>query len=103
MSDHAELPEDLETETLSQMPYGEPRWTLPWAMWADAQRRLWLRSGYPAFTDRGSTATMRVRVDRDESDHGRRYVVWPDRQYRYSPGGGSSDGTDLPVAELGAL
>jgi hypothetical protein len=60
MTRHARLPEHRETATLDMLGVGEQCYTVPWAMWADEERRLWLHPHYSAYGQPGGTARMLV-------------------------------------------
>jgi hypothetical protein len=64
----AELPSGMSDAEVSiaAMEIGETRWTVPWAMSADRERRLWLRGDYTADqTPGGPGKTTNMRVWRD--------------------------------------
>ncbi|MEU2403465.1 hypothetical protein ABZ609_03935 [Streptomyces rubiginosohelvolus] len=92
MRRHAMLPESMEGRTISGMLVGESAFTLPWAMWADEDRRLWLSADYPA--DEEAAGTVRMRITRTPDG----FQVWPVRDHEYHPGSNRDGG--LPVTEL---
>jgi hypothetical protein len=71
---------------------GRTYYTVPWAMVADADGKLWLRRSFPLF-DKPEQATVTMRVELHEDG----YHVWPVKGEQYVPDG---TGTDLPVAVL---
>lgn len=96
---HAVLPENMEESRIVGMCPGDTRWTLPWAMWVDRDRRCWLHPEYPADLNPGGTVSMRIELHPDG------YHVWPPADQRYSlqdePGYVSPADTEyLPVAML---
>ncbi|MEV7287121.1 caspase family protein [Streptomyces sp. NPDC093252] len=94
--DSALLPEDMQPDTLSGMEVGAVAYTLPWAMWADENRRLWLHPDYPADAHPGGTVEMKVqRVPGG-------YHVWapPDHHYQPGPPAYVGDHGRLPVLKL---
>lgn len=46
--------------TIEKMDYGDSGWTVPWAMYADTQRRMWLHGSYDIHPATGGTVQMRV-------------------------------------------
>jgi len=57
----AKLPEALEERTIYRMLPGDAGYTLPWAVWADADRELWINGDY-SYTDQiEGTSTLRIR------------------------------------------
>jgi hypothetical protein len=96
---HAILPEDYEEATIDSMVTGERGYTVPWAMWVDADRNCWLHPKYTIHADTCGTVQMRVELREDG------YHVWlvPGEKYqpRASPGYCSPEDTEyLPVVEL---
>ena len=57
---NALLPEHREEWTVNQLTEGASGYTVPWAMWADRKRNLWLHPGYSLFKQSGGTAQMVV-------------------------------------------
>lgn len=92
---NAELPRSMETVTLADMPVGLTAYTVPWAMYADRDRKLWLD---PNFTfERRSGGTVRMRITRIEEGFQVGYVPGE----TYEPGSGRASEKDgLPVVEL---
>jgi hypothetical protein len=94
-TDVSVLPETYEEETIEKMLPGEVGYTVPWAMWADANRVLWLNGHY------GITArphgTSHLRVERTKAGA----IVYQEtiHDHRYSVGASSWDGVPwaLPV------
>jgi hypothetical protein len=81
------------------MEFGQPCYTMPWAMWSDADGRLWLHPDYPALDLPGGTAAMRVELREDG------YHVWPVAGHAYTPAAASGYAGDpsqpfIPVAVL---
>ncbi|MFE4666181.1 caspase domain-containing protein [Streptomyces sp. NPDC056716] len=90
------LPEDMQPTTLSGMAEGTVAYTLPWAMWADENRRLWLHPDYPADEEPGGTVEMKIlRVPGG-------FHVWPPPDHHYQPGPPAFVGAHgkLPVLKL---
>lgn len=92
---NAELPRSMETVTIADMPVGTTAYTVPWAMYADQDRKLWLD---PSFTFEGRPGgTVQMRVTR--LDKGFRVSYVPGETYE--PGSRRTPGEDgLPVVEL---
>lgn len=92
---NAELPKSIETVTLADMPVGVTAYTVPWAMYADQDRKLWLD---PNFTfERRPGGTVQMCVTR--IDEGFRVGYVPGETYE--PGNGRASSKDgLPVVEL---
>lgn len=95
----ATLPKSLIEPTLLDMGGGQSTWTLPWAMYADDDGKLWLNGDYPQST-RGGTAQMKVRKTMSGD-----YVcdITHCRNKSYSLGGGKgffTEFTPIPVAKL---
>ena len=57
----ATLPAARVERTIAAMPDGEAGWTVPWAMWADEDMRLWVNGEYATHPSAGGTAQMFVR------------------------------------------
>lgn len=59
---HATLPEEMGTasRSIAAMDVGDIGWTVPWAMFADDERRLWLNGRYALHAQPGGTAVMAV-------------------------------------------
>ncbi|MET8827090.1 caspase family protein [Streptomyces sp. NPDC004610] len=94
--DSALLPEDMQPDTISGMEVGAVAYTLPWAMWADENRRLWLHPDYPADAQPGGTVEMKIqRVPGG-------YHVWAPPDHHYQPGPPAYVGAHgrLPVLRL---
>jgi hypothetical protein len=79
MRKQAILPEGMESHTIASMMTGDVCYTVPWAMWADIERALWLHPDYEVFARPGGTAQMRVERQEDG------YHAWPPPGYRYQP------------------
>lgn len=56
----AVLPEDMEEDDIFHMQIGASGWTVPWAMWCDRKRRLWLHPSYTIYREPGGTVQMLV-------------------------------------------
>jgi hypothetical protein len=54
------LPEHLEEETIERMSPGDKGYTVPWAMFADENGRLWINGSYTVHSESGGTAAMLV-------------------------------------------
>lgn len=98
----ASLPRQLEGPTIATMEFGRAYYTVPWAMWADADRLLWLHPDYPAESSPGGTVQMRIEL-RDDGYH-----VWPpsDASHKPQERSGFVGGTSqpfIPVAMLEAV
>lgn len=61
----ATLPTDRTTGTIEAMDYGESGWTVPWAMYADKNRRLWLNGSYTLNSTPGGTVQLMIVRDTD--------------------------------------
>lgn len=93
---NAELPRSVETMTLADMAVGATGYTVPWAMYADQDRKLWLD---PGFTFEGRPCgTVRMHVTRIDEGFRVRYV--PGETYEPGDGRSSSRRDSLPVIEL---
>jgi hypothetical protein len=71
------LPENMEQVTIADMRPGEHGYTVPWSMWADNHRQLWLNPRYTWDEHAHGTASMRVERKADG------FHVWPPPDYRY--------------------
>jgi hypothetical protein len=74
----ARLPAASRECTIATMEPGRTYWTVPWAMQADEDGRMWLRPGYTAWKCPGGTAAMRIEL-REDGHH-----VWPVRHHGYT-------------------
>jgi hypothetical protein len=62
----AQLPSGIQSETIGDMQPGDEGWTVPWAMYADSQSRLWLNGSYTLSVLSRGTVQMHVwRSDQD--------------------------------------
>jgi hypothetical protein len=61
----AVLPDSLERNTLSDLIIGETVYTVPWAMYAGQDGRLWLNGNYSIHHSSGGTAQMAVTKTKD--------------------------------------
>lgn len=55
------LPESLESFTIAKMLPGDTAYTLPWAMWADENRALWINGNYPIRERPGGTVQLFIK------------------------------------------
>jgi hypothetical protein len=81
------LPECYEEPTIWGMTPGDQGYTLPWAMWPDDHRKLWINGDYPVQDQ--AEKTMQLRIERTK-----RGVIVDQRTigaHRYSPGVSSWD------------
>jgi hypothetical protein len=93
------LPEDMEEATIDSMSTGESGYTVPWAMWVDAERNCWLHPKYTIHHAPGGTVQMLVQLRTDG------YHVSPPCGEHYQPTSVPSyasptDTAWLPVVEL---
>jgi hypothetical protein len=88
----ARLPAVLRETTIATMKPGRTYYTVPWAMRADTDGRLWLYPGHMADVRRCGTVEMRVELREDG------YHVWPVPGKVYAPG--AAGGDLVPVAVL---
>ncbi len=56
----ATLPDHLEEITISDMLEEESGFTVPWAMWADKNKRQWLNGSYTFHKNPGGTVQLRI-------------------------------------------
>lgn len=56
----SKLPEQFETMTIGKMVSGDIGFTLPWGMFVDANRDLWMHPEYPFFTHPEKEARLRI-------------------------------------------
>lgn len=96
------LPEELEEDTVRRMKSGDIGYTVPWAMWADAKRQLWINNGYSVEPNPFGTACMKIkRVIQNDFDG---VIVFRRTigDHRYTPTGtrpyfSNGEEGDLPV------
>jgi hypothetical protein len=88
----ARLAAALCETTIARMEPGRTYYTVPWAMRADTEGRLWLYPGHTADVRRCGAVEMRVERREDG------YHVWPAPGRDYAPGAVS--GEFIPVAAL---
>lgn len=89
----ATLPKRMEQRNIASMGEGEVAYTVPWAMWSDSGRRLWLNPESPIeAADTGGLTCMRIQRGPDG------FKVSPVRDFAYTSGDVLIDG--IPVAEL---
>jgi hypothetical protein len=95
----AQLPRELEGPTIATMGFQRTYYTVPWAMWADAGRLLWLHPDYTVKDHPGGTLQMRIEL-RDDGYH-----VWPPRGESYNPqqDHGYFGGTSQPFIPVAVL
>lgn len=64
---NAVLPEGLASadHSIASMDIGDSGWTVPWAMYHDKERKLWLNGNYTLHSRLGGTVQMLVRRDED--------------------------------------
>lgn len=92
----ARLPAARREPEIQDMQPGDSGWTVPWAMWADAEHLLWLHGGYTIHSSPGGTVQMRVW--RDERDGYWRVDCSACRSHKWSGGGGVYAGQVVPIA-----
>jgi hypothetical protein len=97
----ARLPRELEENkpTIARMAFGQSAYTVPWAMWADQDRLLWLHPDYEVHARTGGTVKMRIELREDG------YHVWAPKSESWKPQGKSGYVGELsqpfiPVAAL---
>ena len=92
------LPESYEEDTIANMLPGEKGYTVPWAMWADDSRVLWIHGGYSVVKKPHGTAHMKIQ----RTELGVIVFQATIGDHRYQPGGSSFVGSvmALPVEEL---
>ncbi len=63
----ATLPQGMASSdhSIAVMDVGESGWTVPWAMYHDKERHLWLNGAYPLRPASGGTAQMLVTRSED--------------------------------------
>lgn len=93
---NAKLPRSVETVTLADMAVGTTGYTVPWAMYADQDRKLWLDPNF-TFEER-SGGTVQMHVTRTDEGFRVRYV--PGETYEPGSSRASRDRDGLPVVEL---
>ena len=89
---NALLSDDIEERTISQMLPGESGWALPWGMYADTDRKLWLNGKYGIHDEPGGTVEMRVK----RVNGGFEVDISCCRDSTWSPGGDSYVGGARP-------
>ncbi len=89
------LPEAYEANSIKLMSPGEVWWVVPWAMYADEDRILWINGSYTINTRPGGTVQLRIQRTRD----GVNVIEESIKEHRYSPGKPCFVGefTPLPV------
>jgi len=94
----AKLPEaleELEEKTIYRMLPGDTGYTLPWAVWADADRELWINGDYSY--DDEALGTSHLRIRRTESGVEVDFSTVGDYQYRVGASSWDSLEHKLPV------
>lgn len=61
MPNQSTLPAGYEEHTLATLKEGETAYTVPWLMWADEDRKLWITAHAPIWTAPVGPATLRVK------------------------------------------
>lgn len=61
----SKLPETYEETTIEHMLPGDTGYTVPWAMWADSERNLWIRGDYSVFVQPGGTGQLHITRTKD--------------------------------------
>lgn len=56
------LPEELEEDTIGRMSPGDEGYTVPWAMFVDMDRGLWINREYSVDENEMGTCHMRIRM-----------------------------------------
>lgn len=87
------LPENLEGSTIELMLTGDTGYTLPWAMWADEDRKMWMNPKYPI--SKTPTGTTQMAIERTE-DGVNVFLSTLPKGYKYTPSE-SSWPKELPV------
>lgn len=82
--------------SIASMDEGESGWTVPWAMYADKSRALWLNGGYTIDSRPGGTVQMRVWRDAEG------WHVDASRCRDHEWSGGLYVGTFTPIAVVTA-
>lgn len=93
---NAKLPKSAETVTLADMKVGTSGYTVPWAMYADQERKLWLDPHFTFQEQPGGTVQMHVA----RTDEGFRVWYVGGETYRVGAGRSAPDEDGLPVARL---
>lgn len=96
MAANAELPKGMEPKTIADMTVGESAYVVPWAMYADTDRRLWLLPNNITQDRRGGTVQMLIARTAD----GFRVRQVPGETYAPGKNLPSDDQDSLPVIEL---
>lgn len=60
LTKNAMLTKGMTEKKLEDLPVGGSAWTLPWAMYADKDGKLWLDGKFPAMKSAGGTVCMLV-------------------------------------------
>lgn len=84
-------PESTQGRTIAEMRVGQIAYTVPWAMWADSNGRLWLNPRHEVSAHPGGTVQMGIRRT------GRGFVVHGAPGHTHDTSGWSSG---LPVVEF---
>jgi len=59
------LPEGLEELTVDLLIDGQDGYVVPWAMWVDLDRRMWIHPKYGVDKEPGGTCHMRIQREGD--------------------------------------
>ena len=59
------LPEYMEQETIRNMSTGENGYTLPWSIWVDSNRQMWINGNYPV--SRTAHGNRSLKIERGHS------------------------------------
>ena len=86
------LPDELETRTISQMFPGESRFVVPWAMYCETDRTLWLNGNHSVGVAPHGTRRMLIKRVDDGFE-----VNVCDLGHQWSPTGPGYSGDFKPV------
>jgi hypothetical protein len=81
------LPEAYEEDTIYGMSVGEKGFTVPWAMWADADRVLWINGDYTIHKEAFGTAHLYI----ERTKEGVIVYQFSIRDHKFSIGGSASN------------
>jgi hypothetical protein len=90
------LPETYEENLIEGMLPGDTGYTVPWAMWADKNRKLWINRKYTIHDTPGGTVALKIKMLRGGIVQVYSYSIG---KHKYTPGESSWDhtGVGLPV------
>lgn len=94
---HARLPDNMRERIIRDMPIGDQGWTVPWAVWADHEGKLWINGRYTLSNNPGGTVEMLVRRSEDGIEVSGIRRMTPQRNPTYV---GSTMDDMLPVATV---